>query len=72
MPPGFAHGFCALKPDSEVVYKVTEFYSREHDLGLAWNDPMLSIPWPVDPQNAILSDKDGRQPKLKDLPDHFP
>ncbi|MGT2446619.1 dTDP-4-dehydrorhamnose 3,5-epimerase (plasmid) [Ensifer adhaerens] len=67
IPPGFAHGFCTLKPSTVVSYKVTDYYSPEHDRGLLWNDPELGINWPVPPGNAILSDKDRGQPKLSDL-----
>ncbi|WP_426289478.1 dTDP-4-dehydrorhamnose 3,5-epimerase [Ensifer adhaerens] len=67
IPPGFAHGFCTLKPETVVSYKVTDYYSPEHDCGLLWSDPELGINWPVSPSNAILSDKDKHQPKLYDL-----
>jgi dTDP-4-dehydrorhamnose 3,5-epimerase len=71
VPEGFAHGFCTLEPDTEVFYKVSRYYSREHDQGLAWDDPALGIAWPVLPQAALLSDKDRRQPPLAALPEHF-
>ena len=71
VPEGFAHGFCTLEPNTEVYYKVSSYYSREHDLGLAWDDPALGIAWPVSPAEAVLSDKDRRQPRLADLPPHF-
>ena len=71
VPEGFAHGFCTLEPNTEVIYKVNRYYSREHDLGLAWNDPELGIAWPVSKDEAVLSDKDRRQPVLADLPAHF-
>lgn len=71
IPPGFAHGFCTLKPATLVSYKVTDYYSPEHDRGLLWNDPELGIDWPVSPSNATLSDKDMNQPKLSELHTKF-
>lgn len=71
VPEGFAHGFCTLEPNTEVIYKVNRYYSREHDLGLAWNDPKLGIAWPVSGDEALLSDKDRRQPLLAELPAYF-
>ncbi|MBF9234878.1 dTDP-4-dehydrorhamnose 3,5-epimerase [Microvirga alba] len=67
VPVGFAHGFCTLEPNTEVHYKVSAHYSAAHDRGLAWNDPALGIPWPVDAGRAILSDKDTKNPLLADL-----
>jgi len=72
VPVGFAHGFCTLEPDTEVAYKVSAYYSPEHDRGLAWDDPDLGIPWPVRPESAILSDKDRTHPRLADLTAYFP
>jgi dTDP-4-dehydrorhamnose 3,5-epimerase len=71
VPIGFAHGFCTLEPDTEVMYKVTNYYSAANDLGLAWDDPELGIAWPVPPEGATLSDKDRKHPRLCDLPQIF-
>jgi dTDP-4-dehydrorhamnose 3,5-epimerase len=71
VPVGFAHGFCTLEPDTEVVYKVSAYYSAAHDHGLRWNDPSLGIEWPVTPADAVLSDKDRNQPLLAELAAYF-
>jgi dTDP-4-dehydrorhamnose 3,5-epimerase len=71
VPIGFAHGFCTLEPNTEVLYKVTNYYSAANDLGLAWDDPALGIAWPVKTDGAVLSDKDRRHPALKELPGIF-
>lgn len=71
VPVGFAHGFCTLETDTEVVYKVTDKYAPECDRGMMWNDPALAIAWPVSAAEAILSDKDTKLPRLDDLPRYF-
>ena len=71
VPVGFAHGLVTLEPATEVIYKVSAAYSPEHDMGLLWNDKALGIAWPVNEIDAILSEKDKRQPKLADLPAYF-
>jgi len=71
VPIGFAHGFCTLEPNTEVVYKVTNFYSAAHDRGLLWNDPDLGIEWPVAADKALLSDKDLKHPRLAELGECF-
>jgi len=71
VPPGFAHGFCTLLPDTVVSYKVTAPYSAEHDMGVAWNDPDIAIDWPSAADPETLSAKDRAQPRLADLPENF-
>jgi dTDP-4-dehydrorhamnose 3,5-epimerase len=71
VPIGFAHGFCTLESNTEVVYKTSNYYSAAHDYGLAWDDPSIGIQWPVTPEEAILSDKDRRHPTLSELPTYF-
>ena len=66
IPVGFAHGLCTLEPDTEVVYKVTNYYSAKCDLGVRWNDPEIGINWPVSDAQAQLSEKDRLLPFLKD------
>ena len=66
VPKGFAHGYVTLEPDTEVIYKVTEYYSPAHDKGVAWNDPAIGIDWGVSEADVILSPKDKIQPKLAD------
>ena len=71
IPEGFAHGFCTLEPNSEVIYKVNNYYSAEHDRGLRWNDPALDIAWPIALDRVVLSEKDQSHPLLADLPPFF-
>lgn len=71
VPAGFAHGFCTLTPDAEVWYGVTHVYSPAHERGISWNDPDLGIAWPVAPEAAALSPRDGALPRLRDATDFF-
>jgi dTDP-4-dehydrorhamnose 3,5-epimerase len=71
VPPGFAHGYCTVEPDTEVLYKVTDFYSPADERGIAWDDPALAIAWPVDAGAAIMSERDRAHPLLADQPDLF-
>ena len=72
IPIGFAHGFITLEPDTQVLYKVTNFYAPTHDSGVAWDDPEIGIKWPVDRDTIRLSDKDARLPRLSELERVFP
>jgi len=67
VPVGFAHGICTLEPDTELIYKVSNYYSPDHDKGLRWNDPDLGIEWPISESEAILSEKDRAQPLFKEM-----
>ena len=71
VPAGFAHGLCTLEDRTEVIYKVTDYYDRACDLGIAWNDPALGIDWPVGADEAIVSERDRALPPLADLPSLF-
>ncbi|MGM0880086.1 MAG: dTDP-4-dehydrorhamnose 3,5-epimerase [Bacillota bacterium] len=64
VPKGFAHGFCTITPHTQVLYKVDQNYSKEHDRGILWSDPLLGIDWPT--KNAILSEKDKIHPGLQE------
>ena len=69
IPKGFGHGFVTLEDDVEVQYKVDEYYSKEHDRCIRFNDPALNIDWGVD--NPILSEKDAKAPFLRDSDVNF-
>jgi dTDP-4-dehydrorhamnose 3,5-epimerase len=71
VPEGFAHGYCTLEADTEVLYKVSAYYSPEHDRGLLWCDPALGIDWPVSAEQVVISDKDRKHPPLSQLSRFF-
>jgi dTDP-4-dehydrorhamnose 3,5-epimerase len=62
IPPGYAHGFCALSDVADVVYKCTDYYHPPSERGIRWDDPLLAIAWPV--AKPIVSDKDDKYPAL--------
>lgn len=71
VPAGFAHGYCTLEPDTEVLYKVDAAYSRDHERGLLWNDPALGLSWPETADPATLLERDRNWPVLRSLPAYF-
>jgi dTDP-4-dehydrorhamnose 3,5-epimerase len=66
IPEGFAHGFCVVSENADVIYKCTDFYSPQDEGGINWADAFLAIDWPV--KEPLLSDKDGRYPCLTGIP----
>ncbi len=70
VPKGFAHGFLTLEPDTEVLYKVSDYYSRDHERGLVWNDPDLAIDWRLAEADVTLVERDRQFPRLGAL-DHY-
>lgn len=66
VPPGFAHGFCVLSDMADFLYKCTRYYAPETERGIIWNDPDIGIDWPL--SAPLLSAKDGRALRLKDVP----
>ena len=70
IPPGFAHGFCVLSERVHVEYKCTDFYDREDEVTVAWNDPEIGIEWPI--SQPVLSARDAAAPVLRALQDRLP
>jgi dTDP-4-dehydrorhamnose 3,5-epimerase len=69
IPEGFAHGFCVLSNEADVLYKVTNEYSPKDERGIKWNDPDINIAWPID--KPLLHEKDSRLPFLKNIDNDF-
>jgi dTDP-4-dehydrorhamnose 3,5-epimerase len=65
IPPGYAHGFVVVSETADFEYKCTDYYDPQSEGGVIWNDPDLSIAWPI--ENPALSEKDKRLPKLAEL-----
>jgi dTDP-4-dehydrorhamnose 3,5-epimerase len=69
IPEGFAHGFCILSDEADVLYKTNTEYSAEHERGVMWNDKNIDIKWPI--TNPIVSKKDLQLPPLNDADNNF-
>jgi dTDP-4-dehydrorhamnose 3,5-epimerase len=69
IPEGFAHGFCVISEEADVLYKVTQEYSPEDEMGIMWNDSEINIKWPID--KPILHEKDSNLPSLKNTDNDF-
>lgn len=65
IPEGFAHGFCTLEENTEVIYKCSNVYSSEQERGIIWNDKNVGIEWPI--ENPVLSARDQAWPSLGDI-----
>jgi dTDP-4-dehydrorhamnose 3,5-epimerase len=66
IPRGFAHGFLVLSDEAVFTYKVDNPYAPQAEAGICWNDPAIGIDWPIDPKDVLTSEKDMKQPLLKD------
>ena len=69
IPRGFGHGFLTLTDEVEFLYKADNYYAPEAEGGIRWNDPEIGVDWGV--ENPILSEKDEKNPLLKDLGEVF-
>ena len=70
VPIGFAHGFLTLRPNSEIVYKCSDYYAPETEGALTWNDPDIGIDWPIT-NELTISDKDKAANMFKDFDSPF-
>lgn len=71
IPKGFAHGFSVLSAFAEVLYKCDSYYHKGSEAGIRYDDPVLSIDWRVSPADAIVSEKDIRQPAFDPQTEYF-
>lgn len=71
VPKGFAHGYSVISNTAEVFYKCDEFYNKESEGGIAYNDPGLNIDWKIDKNKAIISEKDTLHPGLSECRNNF-
>lgn len=71
IPEGFAHGFITLSDATEVAYKCSDYYAPDCDAGLAWDDPKLTVLWPLEGRTPVLSQKDTAHPEFADFVSPF-
>jgi len=71
IPAGFLHGFVTREPDTEIIYKCTDYYAPEADGAVRFDDPDIGIDWGLGDESAVLSDKDASAPVLKELDNPF-
>jgi dTDP-4-dehydrorhamnose 3,5-epimerase len=71
VPIGCAHGYATLEPNSDVLYKVTDFYAPDLERGILWNDPALGIDWGLATEAPLVSERDQKLPRLADAQDLF-
>lgn len=71
VPKGFAHAYCTLTDECEVLYKVTDYYAPQSEGALRWNDPAVGVAWPIPPQQISANARDGAAPLLADLDTPF-
>jgi dTDP-4-dehydrorhamnose 3,5-epimerase len=69
IPVGFAHGFCVLSDTADVLYKCSSYYDPRTERGVAWNDPTITIDWPL--SDPLLSDRDQNHPLLNEIDRDF-
>jgi dTDP-4-dehydrorhamnose 3,5-epimerase len=71
IPKGFAHGFAVLSKQAEVIYKCDEYYHKESEAGIIYNDPELNIDWGIPAEEAIISEKDKMLPTMAQCSNRF-
>jgi len=72
VPEGFAHCYCTLEDDSEVIFKLGHPFAPDHARGFSWNDPALGIQWPISEEEAIVLDRDVNRPPFDQLDELYP
>ena len=72
VPIGFAHGFCVLSEVADVLYKQSAYYDPAVERGIAWNDPEVGIDWPLPEQELIVSERDAKAPRLREVAGELP